>query len=54
MEGFERARYDDLLGLKARGLTASVIAALGYRKESDKYATAPKVRFPREEVVVHV
>jgi nitroreductase len=54
MEGFERARYDDLLGLKARGLTASVIAALGYRKETDKYATAPKVRFPREEVVLHM
>src|SRR5688572_25293782 len=54
MEGFERARYDDILGLKARGLTASVIAALGYRKETDKYATAPKVRFPREEVVLHV
>jgi nitroreductase len=54
MEGFERHRYDDILGLKARGLTASVITALGYRKESDKYATAPKVRFPREEIVQHV
>ena len=54
MGGFERAPYDEILGLKARGLTASVIAALGYRKDSDKYATAPKVSFPREEVVVHV
>jgi nitroreductase len=54
MEGFERARYDEILGLKARGLSASVVTALGYRKATDKYATAPKVRFPREEVVVHV
>jgi len=54
MEGFERARYDDILGLKVRGLTASVIAALGYRKADDKYAAAPKVRFPREEIVQHV
>lgn len=54
MEGFERHRYDDILGLKVRGLTASVIAAVGYRRESDKYATAPKVRFPREEIVQHV
>jgi len=54
MEGFERHRYDDILGLKALGLTASVIAALGYRKDSDKYATAPKVRFPRNEIVMHV
>jgi nitroreductase len=54
MEGFERHRYDDILGLKVRGLTASVIAAVGYRRESDKYATAPKVRFPREEIVQHM
>ncbi len=54
MEGFERTRYDDILGLTAKGLTASVIAALGYRKESDKYASLAKVRFPREEVVLHV
>jgi len=54
MEGFERAKYDDLLNLKARGLSTSVIAALGYRKDGDKYALLPKVRFPREEVVVHV
>ncbi len=54
MEGFEKCRYDDILGLKARGLTASVIAALGYRQPGDKYAAAPKVRFAREEVVLHV
>jgi nitroreductase len=54
MGGFERHRYDDILGLKVRGLTASVIAAVGYRRESDKYASAPKVRFPREEIVQHV
>lgn len=54
MEGFERHRYDDILGLKALGLTASVITALGYRKAGDKYAAAPKVRFPRELIVQHV
>jgi nitroreductase len=54
MEGFERHHYDDILGLKVLGLTASVIAAVGYRKDSDKYATAPKVRFPLEEMVQHV
>ena len=54
MEGFEKSRYDDLLGLKPRGLTSTVIAALGYRDESDKYATTPKVRFAREQVVQHV
>lgn len=54
MEGFERCRYDDILGLKPRGLESTVIAALGYRAGTDKYATLPKVRFRREEVVQHV
>lgn len=54
MEGFERHRYDELLGLKARGLTTAVIATLGYRAAGDKYATTPKVRFSREQVVQHV
>ena len=54
MEGFERSRYDDILGLTPRGLTASVVAALGYRADGDKYATTPKVRFAREQVVQHV
>lgn len=54
MEGFERSRYDDILGLKTKGLTASVIAAVGYRQAGDKYASLPKVRLSREAVVQHV
>jgi nitroreductase len=54
MEGFEKARYDDILNLKPRRLTTSVVAALGYRADTDKYATTPKVRFAREQVVQHV
>ncbi len=54
MEGFEKTRYNEILGLKARGLSASVIATLGYRKATDKYATLPKVRLPRESVVQHI
>jgi nitroreductase len=54
MEGFDRAQYDEILGLKAQGLTASVIATLGYRSTADKYSHAPKVRFPKEQVFAHV
>jgi nitroreductase len=54
MEGIEKSRYDDILGLKPRGLTTSVVAALGYRANDDKYAATPKVRFAREQVVQHV
>jgi len=54
MEGFDRGQYDEILGLKAKGLTASVIATLGYRLATDKYASAPKVRFPAEQIFIHV
>lgn len=54
MEGFDRAQYDEILGLKARGLAAAVIATLGYRSAEDKNAAAPKVRFPKEQMFIHV
>lgn len=51
MEGFLPAEYDRILGLPEKGLTASVACALGYRAEADKYASAPKVRFPKKELL---
>lgn len=54
MEGFDRARFDEILGLNARGLASGVIAAVGYRLPEDKYASAPKVRFPREQIFTRV
>src|SRR5271170_1654371 len=43
MEGFDRAQYDEILGLKAKGFATAVIATVGYRLPTDKYASAPKV-----------
>jgi nitroreductase len=54
MEGFDRAQYDEILGLKAKGYAAAVIATLGYRSPADKYAAAPKVRFAKEQVFITV
>ncbi len=54
MEGFDRAQYDEILGLKAKGYSSAVIATLGYRLPTDKYAAAPKVRFPKEQVFIAV
>ncbi|HEX4265796.1 MAG TPA: NAD(P)H-dependent oxidoreductase [Verrucomicrobiae bacterium] len=54
MEGFDRAQYDEILGLSARGLASAAIAAVGYRSSEDKYANAPKVRFSKEELFVRV
>lgn len=51
MEGFDKASYDELLGLEAKGYAAQVVAALGCRAEDDRYALSPKVRFPQAEVV---
>ena len=54
MEGFDRAHYDEILGLKAKGYSSAVVATLGYRLSTDKYATGPKVRFPKEQVFLNI
>jgi len=51
MEGFEPAKYDDLLGLAPRGFAASVCCAAGYRAANDKCAAIPKVRFEAKDVI---
>ena len=54
MEGFDRAQYDEILGLKAKGYSSAVIATLGYRSATDKYAGAPKVRFAKEQIFLNI
>jgi len=44
MEGFEAAAYDKILGLKDKGLTTTVLMAVGYRSEKDKNQHLTKVR----------
>lgn len=51
MEGFDPAGVDDILGLKARGLSAAVMCAAGYRAHDDPFAGLRKVRFAPSEVV---
>lgn len=51
MEGIVPAEYDKILGLPEKGFTTSVACALGYRADDDKYATAPKVRYPEEDLL---
>lgn len=54
MEGFQPEKYDEILGLPAKGLKAVVIATAGYRSPADKYADTAKARFPVEEVVIRI
>jgi len=54
MEGFDPAKFDEILGLDKQGYTAVVIATAGYRAEDDATAKLPKVRFAPEDVIVSV
>ena len=54
MEGFEPPKYDQILGLTERGLTATVICPVGYRSPEDATQHHKKVRLPLEEMVVRV
>ena len=50
MEGNAR-RFNEILGLKEKGYWGLCVCAAGYRIETDIYATAPKVRFEKNEVI---
>ena len=50
MEGFEPAKYNEILGLTEKGLNASVIATVGYRSEEDQTQFLKKVRKPEDSL----
>ena len=54
MEGIDPLKYDEMLGLPGRGFRTVVACAAGYRAAGDKYASLPKVRFPANELLVHI
>jgi nitroreductase len=54
LEGLVPAQYDEILGLKAKGLTTVCAAAFGYRSSEDKYASLPKVRKTLDELFVTI
>ena len=54
MEGIDPPKYDEILGLAGSGYQTVVACAAGYRAAADRYAGAPKVRYPLEDVVRHV
>lgn len=53
MEGFDPAAVDEILGLREKNLTSTVMLALGYRGE-DASADRPKVRRAFDDVVTFV
>lgn len=54
MEGFEAPVVDEILDLKAKGLTTAVIATIGYRSKEDQTADQKKVRKAEENLFTHL
>jgi nitroreductase len=54
MEGFQPDKYDEILGLTARGYGAVVLGTAGYRAADDSYGAMLKVRFKPEDVITHI
>lgn len=50
MEGFEADKYNEILGLKSKGLKADVLLAIGYRSDEDKTQHDVKIRKPMESL----
>ena len=50
IEGFEANDYDEILGLTEKGLTATVVTAIGYRSKEDSNQSLPKVRKGNEDL----
>ncbi|MBL8864477.1 MAG: NAD(P)H-dependent oxidoreductase [Planctomycetia bacterium] len=51
MEGFQPDKYDEVLGLPAKGYHSVVLATVGYRAADDAYAGLAKVRYPKAELI---
>jgi len=52
MEGFNADKINEILGLGEKGLSAAVIATIGYRHEEDAQQHAKKVRKPQDELFI--
>jgi nitroreductase len=50
MEGFIPEQYNEILGLKDKGLYATLVATVGYRHEEDATQHYAKVRKPKNEL----
>lgn len=54
MEGFEPAKFDEILGLTGTGWASVVCCAAGYRLPDDRFAAMKKVRFVPGDVIVRI
>lgn len=52
MEGFSNDQYDEILGLKEKGLSSLAMTAVGYRSPEDDFQHYKKVRKSLDEFVI--
>ena len=50
MEGYDAIQYNEILGLDAKGLNATLVLPIGYRSVEDKTQHGKKVRKPLNEL----
>lgn len=51
MEGLDKSKYDEILGLNGTDYSTCFACAFGYRNPEDDYAKRKKVRFSKEDVI---
>lgn len=51
MEGIDPTGFDKVLGLDGSGYATVVACALGYRNPEDRFASMPKARYERDQVI---
>lgn len=54
MEGFVPDAYDELLGIKEKGLTSVLVLPVGYRATDDIFATFKKVRRDLDDSIIEI
>lgn len=54
MEGFEAEKYNEILGLNDKNLSAAVLLPIGYRSEEDDTQHYAKVRKSKETLFTHL
>ena len=54
IEGFQPAKFDEVLGLPDRGYASKVLCAVGYRSTEDKLAEMAKVRYKTTEIIEYI
>lgn len=52
--GFDPKKYDEVLGLKAKGIQSCVVCPIGYRSDDDAHQNDPKIRFGEPELIEEV